>query len=75
MPYENASDPKLPARIRKMSLAKRRRWVSTWNSVFNQHKDEGRAFAAANAAVSEDKKELEAEEILSYSKKDLSKHL
>jgi hypothetical protein len=73
MPYQNASDPKLPDRVRKMSLSKRRQWVSVFNSTFAKH-GESRAFAAANSVV-KNGKTMEAEEILSYSRKDLSKRL
>lgn len=73
MPYSSVSE--LPARIRKLSPKRQRQFMHVFNSVFKQTGDEGRAFAAANSAVSKKEFELEAEEILAYSAKDLTRRL
>lgn len=69
MPYSGASDPKLPDRIKKMSASKRKKWATVWNSSYSEHKDEGRAFAAANSAV----KEIGSNSILFTSVKNFKK--
>jgi hypothetical protein len=51
MPYASASDPKLPAHVKRLPAKKRRQWVAVWNRVHKETSDEGKAFAAANAAV------------------------
>jgi hypothetical protein len=51
MPYTGAGDASLPDHVKHLSEAKRRQWVAVWTSVYADTQDEGRAFAAANAAV------------------------
>ena len=53
MPFSGASDPTLPAHVKRLSAKRRRQWVAVWNSTFARENDEGRAFRAANAAVKE----------------------
>lgn len=58
MPYTGAGDPDLPDHVKRLPAAKRRQWVHVWNGVYADTKDEGRAFAAANAAVKKDDEEV-----------------
>jgi len=53
MPYSGPADPKLPASIEKLPLAKRRQWVGAFNGSYSKDQDEGKAFRIANAAVKE----------------------
>lgn len=46
MPY--ASDADVPSYVPKK---KRAQWRAVWNSIYEEHKDEARAFAGANAAI------------------------
>ena len=51
MPFN--SNAELPARIKSKFPSQRLQtiWRKAWNSAFTQTKDEGRAFAIANAAA------------------------
>ena len=49
MPYASQDDQ--PANIKELPKKLQRMWLKVWNSVFEQTNDEGKAFAAANAAV------------------------
>lgn len=51
MPYSISDQSNLPANVKKLSAKKRRQWVHVWNSAYQAHSDEGKAFAMANAAV------------------------
>lgn len=53
-PYSIGNQENLPAYVKKLSATKRRQWIHTFNSVYNDTGDEGRAFASANGAVKED---------------------
>jgi hypothetical protein len=63
MPYENASDPKLPENIQAMSLDKRQVWVGAFNSSYaaciadggEADTCESRAFAIATSAANRQK--------------------
>lgn len=46
MPYSSVSE--VPSYVPK---GKRKMWMEVWNSIYNEHGDESRAFAGANAAV------------------------
>lgn len=74
MPYNSVSE--LPANVRKLAPVRKRQWMHVFNSSFRRHHDEGRAIAEAWAVVNREKElELQAEEILTYSVKDLTKHI
>jgi len=49
MPYNKLSD--LPDNIKQLPKAAQMKWMATFNSVFDKEKDEGKAMAAANAAI------------------------
>lgn len=51
MPYSGPNDPDLPAHVQRLSEAKRRQWIAVFEEVLADTGDEGRAMAAANAAV------------------------
>lgn len=59
MPFEGASDPKLPSNVEGLSLKKRQQWVGAWNGRFADCVSDGgstktcesSAFAVANAAI------------------------
>jgi len=59
MPYNGPNDKKLPKNVRLLAIEDRKRWVDTWNSVFeqcslkNEEDCEARAFAVANSAIEE----------------------
>lgn len=54
MPYESTRD--LPSRIKdRLSPKKQRQWLAVFNSIYSKTKNEGRAFAGANAAVKTEK--------------------
>lgn len=55
-PYSGPSDDSLPDHVKKLSVEDRRKWVNTFNGVFKETDDEGRAMALANAIVK--KKEI-----------------
>jgi hypothetical protein len=55
VPYSSVDE--LPDRIRKLPEKKARQWMHVWNSAFARTKDEGRAFAMANAAIAEEQEE------------------
>lgn len=52
MPYSVGG--KLPPHVAKLSDKKQRQWVHVWNSEFDKHGDEGRAFAAANSVAAKE---------------------
>lgn len=59
MPYsESGSD--VPSRIK--GKKKRRQWAAVWNSSYESHHDEGRAFAEANAVYNK----AESDELIKY---------
>jgi len=49
MPYNSTAD--LPSYVRNKSKKKQRQWMHVWNSEYDKHKDESRAFASANSVV------------------------
>lgn len=51
MPYSGASDSTLPRHVRRLSLNKRRQWVSVFNSVYARSNDDGQAMRTANGVV------------------------
>ncbi len=51
MPYSGPNDPDLPEHVQKLSEDKRRKWIAVFENVLSDTGDEGRAMAAANAAV------------------------
>jgi len=59
MPYTGASDASLPARVKALSLDKRRAWVGAWLDEYQQCLDdgddrcEGEAFRVANSTIAE----------------------
>lgn len=54
MPYSGISDRDLPDHVKKLSKAKRKRWVATFNRVYRDSGgNEGKAMRIANAAVKE----------------------
>ena len=61
MPYTGASDASLPARVKALSLDKRRDWVGAWMDEYQQCLDdgddagrcEGEAFRVANSTIQE----------------------
>lgn len=65
MPYSGASDPSLPSNVKKMSTAKKKKWVSTFNAVYKDCVDGGgstsscetKAFKVANGTAK--KQEIE----------------
>ena len=57
MPYASVDD--LPDRIRKLPEKRARQWMHVWNSAYERHKDEGRAFAMANAAIAEETEDVD----------------
>src|SRR5574340_221408 len=55
MPYASTSD--LPPAVRqKLPTKRQRQWMHVWNSEYQAHHDEARAFAAAWAAVKQSSK-------------------
>lgn len=50
MPYK-VGGSNLPSNVKKMDDKKQRQWVAVWNSEYDKHGDEGRAFAAANGVA------------------------
>lgn len=52
MPYSSVEDIPQSVKDRIKSPKKRRQWLHVWNSEYERHKDEGRAFASANSTVS-----------------------
>lgn len=55
MPYSGASDPSLPSNVKKLSTAKKKKWVATFNSVLGtEGKTESDAFAIANGTIKKD---------------------
>ena len=58
MPYKYTVDSKnLPDYILKLSAKLRKIWVDVWNSNFKKHKDEAKAFKAANGVIKKLKSE------------------
>jgi HK97 family phage major capsid protein len=51
MPYSGPNDPDLPEHVQKLPEKKRRQWIAVFEQVLEDTGDEGRAMAAANAAV------------------------
>lgn len=51
MPYSGASDPDLPANVKKMPASKRSQWVEVFNSSIKAGDDESTAFAKANGVA------------------------
>src|SRR3990167_11132222 len=58
MPYSGASDPNLPANVKKMPAKKRRQWASIFNSTMSSCTGddcEGKAFRIANGVLKRQK--------------------
>lgn len=51
MPYSSVEDIPQSVKDRIKSPKKRRQWLHVWNSEYERHHDESRAFAGANSAV------------------------
>jgi len=51
MPYSSVEDIPQSVKDRIKSPKKRRQWLHVWNSEYDRHHDESRAFAGANSAV------------------------
>jgi HK97 family phage major capsid protein len=51
MPYSGISDPTLPEQAQALSADQRRQWLAVFEQVLTDTGDEGRAMAAAHAAV------------------------
>src|SRR5689334_3308637 len=54
MPYSSADELPSAVKDKIKSPKKRRQWMHVWNSEYDSHKDESRAFASAWAAVKKD---------------------
>lgn len=69
MPYSGPGDSSLPSNVKKMPKAKKKKWVSIWNSTYESCVADGgstsscetKAFKAANSAVSQAKESVMAE--------------
>lgn len=54
MPYDGPNDPNLPANVKKLSTSKKKKWISTFESVLHtEGKTESDAFAIANGTIKE----------------------
>jgi hypothetical protein len=50
-PYSSGDESSLPSYVKKMPDKARRQWVHVFNSEYQAHGDEGRAFASANSVA------------------------
>lgn len=53
-PYDGPDDSSLPDHVKKLGVDARRKWVSTWMSVYEKTSDEGEAFKVANAGINKE---------------------